>query len=246
MQILTNAFSSFVNLERVTFDHCNRFIGFNQLAGDFGGSCAEDILIYDDVNILPMLVQALSQANTRVEDLEIGCQYEVPKPRHYAAAEHGSWAMERRLRSRALIAAFSRPDILAHAYQVLSQIRILRIGDIDVKDNRHDLLRLAATIKEMTTHSPKLQRIDIGVCTPCPSCKLLSIEDLFELQNAHHLQQVVLGRLEITYHQNLILFLSHHARTLSYVVLDDVKLTDEKYVNIFLPNVRTTREESND
>ena len=210
LQVLTNALRTFVNIETVTFDHPNTKIGFNQLADDFGWFSAYEMLVYDEVHVLRMLVQALSQAKTRLKDLRIGARYGFFGPREYDAPELGVYAMERRLDSDALVAAFSHPDMLTHAQQVMSQVRAFTIGELGVGDNRHDLLGLATMIKRLTSYSPKLQSLDIEQpcnLNPLSNTQPLSIENLFDLQSAYHLQEVILTHLKVTYHQNIISFL---------------------------------------
>ena len=229
LDILTKAFRGFINLERVTYDRSNDNIGFTQLTNTFGGPVllSEDLLTFDNLYTLPTLVRALSESKTKVTDLHIGCGYDISRPRFDSYGIAGF----SRLTTNALIAAFHHPDMCAHASQVMSEVQTLIIDETDVEDNRHDLLSIAATIKYMTSLSPKLRRIEIEqICSVnhMSNMQLLSIEDLFELHSAYHLQHIRLIYLEIPDCQSIVAFLRHHACTLVHVKLAFLNLMVER------------------
>ena len=237
LDILKKAFRGFDNLERVTFDRSNDNIGFSQLKSCFGEySPGVALLTFDDLYTLPTLVRALSEARTKLTELYLGCRYDISEPR-FNSQEH--WRQSR-LTTNALIAAFNHPGSSAHASQVMSEIQIMKIGETDVEDNRYDLLSMAATIKHMTSLSPKLRSIEIGKIRPLnylSNMQRLSIEDLFELQSVFHLQHIKLTHLEIPDCRSIVAFLRHHACTLVHVKLAFVHLMVERYI-YFLVNAK--------
>ena len=182
----------------------------------------EELLTSDDLYTLPILVRALSESRTRVKTLRIGCRCDAYTILYEFRGVFGP----SQLIPKALTAAFHHPDICAHASRVMSDIEILVINEIDVTDSRHDLLNMAAAIRYMTSHSPKLRRVEIGeIC----SSNRLSIEDLFEPQSLYHLQHINLTHLRIPSSQDIVAFLRHHACALVHVELVCVHLIVERY-----------------
>lgn len=119
----------------------------------------------------------------------------------------------------------------------MSEVQILEIEETDLEDTRRDLLNMAAAIKYMTNHSPKLKKIGIGEIRSynfLSNMQLLSIEDLFEVQSAYHLQHIELTHLKIPNCRNIVAFLRHHAGTLVYAQLLFVDLMIERYVYLRL------------
>ena len=238
VRVLARAFRAFPNLKEVTIDDNNYRIGSRQLLRDFGALKTADILSCSGVNTVPSLIQALSDADVQLSVLRIGPQYyfEPFEESCYTPAffsfGRSRPSYPRQLASKAMSIAFCGPETRTYAERVLQQLQTLQIAELEVQDDRSDLLKMAMAIRSLITSAPNLESVSVMEITSSntgSSMQPFSVEDLFPLGVGHaNLRFVKLYCLFMINHLTLVSFIKLHARSLEEVVFIFFELADVK------------------
>ena len=164
LKILNKSFSRLTNLKTVTFDHSIETHVFLSLVEDFGWSDSELLNSYE-FHVIPTIIRALSESRATATELRIGCGHDFAGPR-YQLRELG--AVSHRLtvqamrKIEAIATTFKRPSTLVHAQQVLSNVRILKVGESSLDVNQAGFIRLIAAIKHIVSYMPHLEHAKIA------------------------------------------------------------------------------------
>ena len=235
LKILIRALRRFPNLDKITVDHRNDKIGSRQLINEFGLFSPPDLLTGHGLYTLPLFIRALSESGSHVSELKIGFEevFESSRQPNLFTSAIGNSDYLTSIGTNTMYKAFCTEGNQYHAARALNKLRILEVGELRVKDERPDLLKMALAIKTITKFTPKLVDVKISeICAQnCITSQMepVSVEDLFETDTGpYRLKIINVDHLKITAHERFTDFIFRHMYTLEDAYFSFCEVTDVK------------------
>jgi hypothetical protein len=240
IKILRWALTKLSYLETINFDVACPFIGSKELIHAFGNFKACDLLTYDSDYVFPVVMKALSAAETSIKAFNIG-YYEWRERKgadlghagHKDPAELGPSSDPQSSWSLAFAKTFRSFDSDISWEPAFSQLRVLRIETLSFGvETTEGVSRISSSVANLITAAPLLEVIDIGGICPYDSEILPTLGSTFSLYNFCHLRRLFLHRFQFTDH-GMLGFLSRHSLTLEIVRFIVVRLISGDWSSVF-------------
>lgn len=233
IKILRWAFTKLLHLETINFDVACPFIGSKELIQAFGPFKAHDLLTYDSDYVFPVVVKALSEADTTIKIFKIGDYVwrerkgvDLGHAAHKDPADSRPSSDPERLWSLAFAKTFRNFAGDLSWKPAFSQLRELRIETLNFDyETTEAISQISISVQNLITAAPLLEEISIGdICPDNDTIILPTLGSALSKLKIGHLRRIYLQLLQFTDYA-LLGFLSRHSQTLEDVHFTVVRLT---------------------
>ncbi len=240
IKILRWAFTKLLYLETINFDVACPFIGSKELIQAFGAFKAHDLLTYDSDYVFPVVVKALSEAETTIKTFNFEA-YEWRKQKgvdlehaaHKDPADSRPSSYPERLWSLAFAKTFSNFAGDLNWKPAFNQLRELRIETLSLDyETIEGVSRIASSVQNLITAAPLLEEINIGeLCPNNNSAIWPNLGSALSKLKIGHLRKFNLQQFQFTDHA-MLGFPSRHSQTLEDVHFTVVRLTSGDWSSV--------------